>query len=75
MFQGQKNISAIADERGVTTQTIEAHIAKLFVQGAITLEEVSSLSSLENIEYARNIIESHFDGKVDKLREIKDVIE
>lgn len=30
LFREQKNLSAIADERGVTTQTIEAHIAKLY---------------------------------------------
>ena len=30
LFREQKNLSAIADERGVTTQTIEAHVAKLY---------------------------------------------
>lgn len=75
LFREQKNISAIADERGFTTQTIEAHIAKLYGKGIITIDEVTKLTSLENIEYARNIIESRFGGKVDKLREIKDVIE
>lgn len=75
LFREQKNLSAIADERGVTTQTIEAHIAKLYGRGTITLEEVSKLTSLENIEYARDIIETRFAGKAEKLREIKDVIE
>lgn len=75
LFREQKNLSAIADERGVTTQTIEAHIAKLYGRGTITLEEVSKLTSLDNIEYAREIIEKKFGGKVEKLREIKDVLE
>ncbi len=75
LFREQKNLSAIADERGVTTQTIEAHIAKLYGRGTITLEEVSKLTVLENIEYARDIIEKKFDGKAEKLREIKDVLE
>lgn len=75
LFREQKNLSAIADERGVTTQTIEAHIAKLYGRGTISLEEVSKLTSLENIEYAREIIEKKFMGKVEKLREIKDTIE
>ncbi|MDD5377084.1 MAG: RecQ family ATP-dependent DNA helicase [Candidatus Gracilibacteria bacterium] len=75
LFREQKNLSAIADERGVTTQTIEAHIAKLYGRGTITIEEVSKLTMLENIEYAREIIEKKFSGKAEKLREIKDVIE
>lgn len=75
LFREQKSLSAIADERGVTIQTIEAHIAKLYGRGIITLEEVSKLTSLENIEYAREIIETRFASKVEKLREIKDVIE
>jgi len=75
LFREQKNLSAIADERGVTTQTIEAHIAKLYGRGIITLEEVSKLTSLDNIEYARDVIEKKFAGKVEKLREIKDVLE
>lgn len=75
LFREQKNLSAIADERGVTTTTIEGHIAKLYGRGIITLEEVSKLTLLENIEYARRIIETHFLGKVEKLREIKDTIE
>lgn len=75
LFREQKNLSTIADERGVTTQTIEAHIAKLYGRGVITLEEVSKLTSLESIEYAREIIEKRFGGKAEKLREIKDVIE
>lgn len=75
LFREQKNLSAIADERGFTTQTIEAHIAKLYGRGAITIDEVSKLTSLDNIEYARNIIEKKFNGKAEKLREIKDVIE
>ena len=75
LFREQKNLSAIADERGVTTQTIEAHIAKLYGRGIITIEEVSKLTSLDNIEYARDIIELKFNGKIEKLREIKDVLE
>lgn len=75
LFREQKNLSAIADERGVTTQTIEAHIAKLYGRGTITIEEVSKLTALDNIEYARDIIETRFAGKAEKLREIKDVIE
>ena len=75
IFRDQKNLSAIADERGVTTQTIEAHIARLYGRGTITIEEVGKLTSLENITYARGIIETRFDGKAEKLREIKDVLE
>lgn len=60
LFREQKNLSAIADERGVTTQTIEAHIAKLYGRDTISLEEVSKLTSLENIEYARAIIQTRF---------------
>jgi superfamily II DNA helicase RecQ len=75
LFREQKNLSTIADERGFTTQTIEAHIAKLYGRGTITIEEISKLTSLDNIEYARNIIQTRFDGKAEKLREIKDVIE
>lgn len=75
LFREQKNLSAIADERGVTTTTIEGHIAKLYGRGIITIEEVSKLTALENIEYARDVIETRFGGKVEKLREIKDVIE
>ncbi len=75
LFREQKNLSAIADERGVTTQTIEAHIAKLYGRGIITIEEVSKLTPLDNVEYAREIIEEQFKGKVEKLREIKDVLE
>ena len=60
LFREQKNLSAIADERGVTTQTIEGHIAKLYGRGTITLDEVSKLTVLENIEYARGIIEKKF---------------
>lgn len=75
LFREQKNLSTIADERGVTTQTIEAHIAKLYGRGTITIEEVSKLTSLDNIEYARKVIQSRFAGKAEKLREIKDVIE
>lgn len=60
LFREQKNLSAIADERGVTTQTIETHISKLFSREAITLEEIGKLTSLDNIEYARNTIETRF---------------
>lgn len=75
LFREGKNLSAIADERGVTTTTIEGHIAKLFGQGMVTLEEIGNLTSLENVEYARNAIETRFGGKPEKLREIKDVLE
>lgn len=75
LFREQKNISAIADERGVTSTTIEGHIAKLYGRGVITLEEVSKLTNLENIEYARGIIEKKFGRKPEKLREIKDALE
>lgn len=75
LFREQKNLSAIADERGVTTTTIEGHIAKLYGRGIISIEEVSKLTNLENIEYARAVIETQFQGKAEKLREVKDVIE
>lgn len=75
LFREQKNLSVIADERGVTTQTIEAHIAKLYGRGTITIEEVSKLTALENIQYARGVIQTHFAGKAEKLREIKDILE
>jgi superfamily II DNA helicase RecQ len=75
LFREQKNLSAIADERGITTTTIEGHIAKLYGRGIITIEEVSKLTTLENIDYAREVIEKHFAGKAEKLREIKEVIE
>lgn len=75
LFRQQKNLSAIADERGVTTTTIEGHIAKLYGRGIISIEEVSKLTDLENIEYAREVILTRFGGKAEKLREIKDVLE
>jgi superfamily II DNA helicase RecQ len=52
----RKNISAIADDRGVTTQTIEAHIAKLYGRGRIGEREISKVTPVENIEYARRVI-------------------
>lgn len=75
LFREGKNPSMIADERGVTTQTIEAHIAKLYGRSDISLEEISKITKIENIEYAREVITTRFDGKAEKLREIKDLLE
>jgi len=75
LLREQKSISAIAKERGVTPTTIEGHIAKLYGRGIITIEEVSKLTILDNVDYAREVIEKRFGGKPEKLREIKDVLE
>ncbi len=69
------NIKDIADERDMSTITIEGHLTELFEEKKITPQEIFTLVSSAHIQKIQSILLSNFPSGVDKLKPIKDALD
>ncbi|EKD66017.1 MAG: hypothetical protein ACD_49C00067G0003 [uncultured bacterium (gcode 4)] len=75
LFNEWKNISEIAKNREMTTNTIESHLIKLYETGKLVTVDLLKIANTSNVTKVQEIIKSDFADNTDKLRPIKDKLE